>query len=892
PETTHDCGNPKDGYLKLGVWSGFPEKWPGAYAAVQKMNLTNLDVAQLAMYVDIDGMEPEDAAALWLADNCARWTGWSGADASVCPAAPEGPEGIRIAVVAPSASNDLAFSQSIVDGVNALSGVDEISITDGTFIVDDAAAAVRDYAEDGYDLVIAHGSQYGGFLSEMAPDFPDTAFAWGTSGDTFGLDNVSAYTASSDQGGYVMGAMAAAMTTSGTIGVVGPIEVGDAKLYVDGFVAGAAAQDPGVSVNVNYIMSFSDVALAAEAAQAHIANRADILTGTAQMVVGATGVAAEHGAKWFGTQSNQTALGEDMVVASQVYKWEVVLQGIVDGIAAGDLGGEAHDINLGNGGLVIEFNDGVDAGDARAIADAAIAAVIAGGVDTTYTPPQPKSGGTLVQASTQVGTGINHGVKSGVAIGNPSSKIFAPLVHLDANWQPQPYLAESWEVSEDGLTVTLHLVEGATFHDGVPITSADVKFSIEVVKNNHPFTGMWGALDSIDTPDDLTVVLNLANPHPALWIAMSDVLMPVMPKHIMDDGTPIGEMTGHPNNTASLEGDLIAVGSGPFVLKEWDATQKIVLEAYEDFFIPDRPYLDSIIYVIVPDEDAALLGLESGEYDTAGYASVLNEQRVLNNPDVVSIPYAGGVGALNHLQFNMANDVMSDLRVRQAIAYTIDRDYVINTLHQGMTTELLGGIYPDSPFYNPNVERYDVDLDKARELLAEAGYADGLELRIHYIPGPNEQQRNVAEYIAAALSEVGVDVEVVNSADAGAWVGIFFGGPDAWQMTMTAYFNWGDPVIGVQRAYVCDNIKVSFFVNNSAYCNERVDELLYAAAAEADFDARKALYDEFQEITAIELPFYNINALPIFGARQPDVMNLPTGPWGNLSGMENVWLDR
>jgi len=91
PETTHDCGNPKDGYLKLGVWEGFPAKWPNAYAAVQKMNFSNLDIAQLAMYVDIDGMEPEDAAALWLAENCARWTGWSGADASVCPAAPEAP---------------------------------------------------------------------------------------------------------------------------------------------------------------------------------------------------------------------------------------------------------------------------------------------------------------------------------------------------------------------------------------------------------------------------------------------------------------------------------------------------------------------------------------------------------------------------------------------------------------------------------------------------------------------------------------------------------------------------------------------------------------------------------------------------------------------------------
>jgi len=91
PETTHDCGNPKDGYLKLGVWEGFPAKWPNAYAAVQNMNFSNLDIAQLAMYVDIDGMEPEDAAALWLSENCARWTGWSGADASVCPAAPEAP---------------------------------------------------------------------------------------------------------------------------------------------------------------------------------------------------------------------------------------------------------------------------------------------------------------------------------------------------------------------------------------------------------------------------------------------------------------------------------------------------------------------------------------------------------------------------------------------------------------------------------------------------------------------------------------------------------------------------------------------------------------------------------------------------------------------------------
>lgn len=110
----------------------------------------------------------------------------------------------RIAIVAPSASNDLAFSQSIVDAVNVVAdemGNVEIEVTDGTFVVDDAAAAIRAYADDGVDLVIAHGSQYGGSLAEIAPDFPDTSFAWGTAADTFGLPNVYSYEAASDEGG-------------------------------------------------------------------------------------------------------------------------------------------------------------------------------------------------------------------------------------------------------------------------------------------------------------------------------------------------------------------------------------------------------------------------------------------------------------------------------------------------------------------------------------------------------------------------------------------------------------------------------------------------------------------------------------------------------------------
>lgn len=296
-----------------------------------------------------------------------------------------GEAALRIAVVTPSAPNDLAFSQSMVDALDAIGEEREIdvAVSDSLFVVEDAAAAIRDYANEGYDLVIAHGSQYGGPLEEIAPDFPDVSFAWGTAADTFNLDNVFAYEAASDEGGYAMGAMGAAMSDSGVIGVVGPIEVGDAQLYVDGFKAGAEAEDPSIKVDINYTGSFSDVALASEAAEGFVSAGADVMTGTAQMVVGAIGVAEENDVAWFGTQANQTSLAPEIVVASQVYHWEVVLFEMLDKIEGGTLGGETYEINLANEGLVIEFNDDYDLPEeVRARGDEVIQGLIDGSIKT------------------------------------------------------------------------------------------------------------------------------------------------------------------------------------------------------------------------------------------------------------------------------------------------------------------------------------------------------------------------------------------------------------------------------------------------------------------------------------------------------------------------------
>ncbi len=296
----------------------------------------------------------------------------------------------RVAIVTPSARNDLAFSQSIYDAIvkvqAAKGGPDkfEFVISESMFVVDDAGAAIRDYASQGYDLVIAHGSQYGGVLQEIAPDFPKISFAWGTTVDTFaekGIKNVFAYEARSEQGGYVNGMIAGKLTKSNVVGVVGPIETGDAKLYVDGFVAGVNASNPNARVTVNWIGSFSDVALASEAAQTHIGAGADVMAGTAQMVVGAIGVAKDNGVLWIGTQASQTSLAPDIVVANQIYDWSGIILEIIDLMDKGTRGGQSFEITLANKGLYLEYNPAFSLpADVRQLADKTVQDIISGAI--------------------------------------------------------------------------------------------------------------------------------------------------------------------------------------------------------------------------------------------------------------------------------------------------------------------------------------------------------------------------------------------------------------------------------------------------------------------------------------------------------------------------------
>ena len=413
-----------------------------------------------------------------------------------------------------------------------------------------------------------------------------------------------------------------------------------------------------------------------------------------------------------------------------------------------------------------------------------------------------KQGGTMTAIETVNPRHFNSAVQSGVVTMVPGAQLFAAPLRVDENWNVHPYLAESWTVSDDGLTVTLNLVKGAKFHDGVAITSADVKFSLEANRDNHPFKPMFGPLTNVETPDPHTAILRLKQPHPALALALTAPLAPIIPKHIYGDGQDIKK---HPRNTKDV------VGSGPFVLKTFKRKEHAILERNPNYFRKGRPYLDRIVYKNFGQVASQIIAMEQGQADLYSWVSSpralvrlkKSKHLVLDSDTYVAI------GPNNWLAFNLLRKPLSDVRVRKAIAFAIDRDFITKALHAGFSYASTGPIVPGTPFYNGDVERYDLDLKRANKILDDAGYkkgADGMrfKLTVDYLPSPriDEHHKALAEYMKPQLKKIGIDVSVRTSPDFPTWAN-YVRNYD-FDISMDLPFNWrsGDrrePLLSVDQ---------------------------------------------------------------------------------------------
>jgi peptide/nickel transport system substrate-binding protein len=492
--------------------------------------------------------------------------------------------------------------------------------------------------------------------------------------------------------------------------------------------------------------------------------------------------------------------------------------------------------------------------------------------------------GTLVVGFGTVPRHLNSAVQSGIATGIPAAQIFASPLRFDKDWNPQPYLAQSWVFQDDGRSLLLKLVPDATFHDGKPITSEDVAFSIMTIKANHPFQSMFEPVERVDTPTPQIAIIRLKAPHPAILLALSPPFCPIIPKHIFGDGQ---DLKTHPRNT-------VPVGSGPFRVVDFKPREAIVLERHTGFFIKDRPKFDRVIFRIIADTSAQALALERGEVDLLPGSVTLAQFAQLSKAKDVVISRKGGeaIGPLGWLAFNLKRKPFDDVRVRQAIAHAIDKDFIVKQLQQGITKVATGPIAPGSPFYTDKVEPYKLDLKKAASLLDAAGLKPDssgkrFAMAIDFLPNTPDNSQTVAEYLRPQLKKIGIEVSVRASPDFPTWARRV--STHDFDATMDGAFNYGDPVIGVHRTYLSNNIKSGVIWSNTQnYVSSKVDELLGAATIERDLEKRKKLYAEFQRQVVQDVPQVFTHVWAQGYAARKDLVDVPESIWAPMAPFDTM----
>ncbi|HEY4250411.1 MAG TPA: ABC transporter substrate-binding protein [Roseomonas sp.] len=506
----------------------------------------------------------------------------------------------------------------------------------------------------------------------------------------------------------------------------------------------------------------------------------------------------------------------------------------------------------------------------------------------------PNRGGTMVMiVNPEPSTLATYAVSAG-NIPPVTTQIYEGLLTYDWDLKPAPLLAKSWDVSEDGRTITFRLQEGVTFHNGQPFTSADVQYSfMEIAKKVNPNGPVILAeLQSVDTPDPLTAVFNLANPAPYLMMSLSANNIPVVCKSVFEGTQPLS------NPTANRP-----VGTGPFRFSEWNRGQFIRLDRNERYWKPGLPLLNRIIARFIPDAATRSAALETGEAHFAAYSAVnaADIRRLQANPMLGSTTQGYAMtAALSVLEFNTRRPNLAKKEVRQAIAYAIDRQFLLDNVLYGFgkpATGPLSSVFSTQGFYTDQVRRFDVPdrLEIANRLMDEAGFprgANGMRMSLFLeINSFGEQWLRQGEYLKQALARIGIDL-TLRSEDTATWLRRCYTDYD-FDINEPFYSAGADPVVGVHRHYVSSAIRRgTTFVNNKDYRNPEVDRLLDAATRELVPAQRAALYHQAQRIIVEDSPgawLCEVQYVTIFNKKLQDHT---TGPLGAYQAFDRAWLER
>ena len=451
----------------------------------------------------------------------------------------------------------------------------------------------------------------------------------------------------------------------------------------------------------------------------------------------------------------------------------------------------------------------------------------------------------------------------------------------------KPLLATRWEGSADGLSATFTMRQGVTWHDGEPFTSADVAFSaMEVWKPLQNIgRGVLKNLAGVDTPDAHTAVFRFSEPTPFQLIRNAlPVISHVLPKHRYA-GTDIAQ---NPLNTAP-------VGTGPFRFAEHRPGEYYRLTRNEAWW-GEGPWIDELLFRVLPDRAAAAGALEAGEISLAVFSMV----PLADLPRIETVPglkvHPEGYEALTYqlcIEINHRNPILADMRVRQAINHAIDRAFVVDTVFLGYAKASVGPVPRyDTQFLDPTLTVPAFDVARANALLDEAGHArgaNGVRFSLRLLPAPFfNETRQFGAYLRQALAAVGIDAEIVNNDSAGHIRAVYT--DHAFDITVSPTVYRGDPAISTTVLFESGLPPGVPFANQGGYADSEMDALIAAGRTTVDEAARVAIYREFQRKAAADVPLINVAEWGFTTVAADTLRNVQNNPRWAVTSWADLWV--
>jgi peptide/nickel transport system substrate-binding protein len=500
----------------------------------------------------------------------------------------------------------------------------------------------------------------------------------------------------------------------------------------------------------------------------------------------------------------------------------------------------------------------------------------------------PRRGGTLTVAGDTEPRNMNPAMIASNGVFYVASKVIEPLAEMTADGGLAPRLALSWEGSPDGRSVTFRLRPNVTWHDGRPFTSADVAFSAMQVWKPLQNLGriVFRDLAAVETPDPLTAVFRFSEPTPFQLIQNAlPSLTAVIPRHLYE-GTDIA---ANPANTR-------LVGTGPFRFVEHRPGEFYRLERNPNYWEPQRPLLDAIVYRMLPDRAAIAAALEANQIQLAAFSAVpLSDLQRIGRVPGVRVEPKGYDGITYHLtvEINHRRRELADPRVRRAIAHAIDRKFVVDTIFLGTATESTGPIPKfDKQFYTADVPQTGFDRRQAEALLDQAGFpraAGGMRFQLRLLPAPwFEQTRQFGDYLRQALRAVGIDAVIVNNDPAAHTRAVYTTHEFDLAVGSPVYRN--DPAISTTILFQSGLPAGVPFANQYGYANPAMDALIARAAREIDPAARVRTYQEFQRLAVSDMAMVNVVEFTFVTVQRDTVQNVANNPRWATSHWADTWL--